>query len=263
LGNKEYVWNVKWKTPHSTFLTIYKKEKPMLEYTLEVNDLTDNPDDFRAAVTNVRSYTQEDIIDRLMQIGAGLTRSDITAVLEAEKQVVSEIIADGGAVNTELFNAYPSIPGVFSSLDDTVNGTDRRVKINLHAGIVLRNAAKQVKTKRLAAVVTGTIITAVTDIKTGSVNGILTPGRDIKITGSKVKITGDNPSVGLFFVPETGAPIAVDPTDIVINHPSEIIAVIPALTAGTYKVRIVTQFSSGKHLKTPHDVTFDKPLTVQ
>jgi hypothetical protein len=236
----------------------------MLDYTLEANDLTANPDDFRAQVTNVRSYTQEDLVNRIMQIGAGLTRSDVAAVLEAEKQVVSEIIADGGAVNTELFNAHPSIQGVFSSPDDTVDGKDRKVKINLHAGIVLRNAVKQVKTKRLAAVITGAIITAVTDIKTGSVNNLLTPGRDIKIAGSKVKIAGEESGVGLFFVPEAGgAPIAVDPSDFVINHPAEIIAVIPALSAGQYKVRIVTQFAgSGKLLKTTHAATFDKALTV-
>jgi hypothetical protein len=238
----------------------------MLDYALEANELTAAPDDFRAQVTNVRSYTQEDIIDRLMQIGAGLTRSDVAAVLEAEKQVVYEIIADGGAVNTELFNAFPSIHGVFSSLDDTVNGTDRRVKINLHAGIVLRNAVKQVKTRRLTAIVTGTIITAVTDIKTGSVNNLLTPGRDIKIVGSKVKIAGDDPAVGLYFVRESdGAALPVDLSDLVVNHPGELIAVIPALAQGSYKVRLVTQFttSGSRLLKTPHDVTFDKPLTVQ
>jgi hypothetical protein len=38
-----------------------------------------------------------------------------------------------------------------------------------------------------------------------------------------------------------------------------------SLSAGQYKVRIVTQFtsSSGKLLKTPHNATFDKALTVQ
>jgi hypothetical protein len=47
-----------------------------------------------------------------------------------------------------------------------------------------------------------------------------------------------------------------------MNHPSEIIAIIPPLTAGAYRVRIVTQYTSGKYLKIPHTFTFDKPLTV-
>jgi hypothetical protein len=50
--------------------------------------------------------------------------------------------------------------------------------------------------------------------------------------------------------------------DIVVNNPSEVIAVIPPLSAGTYRVRIITQYTSGKPLKTPHTFTFDKDLTV-
>jgi hypothetical protein len=236
----------------------------MLEYVLEINDLTQTQDDFRAQVINVTSYTQSDIADRIMKIGAGLTRSDIAAVLEAEKQVVADIIAEGGAVHTELFNAFPSIQGVFHSTEEAVDGVHQRVRINLHAGTALRNAVAQVKTKRLAAVASGTIIASVTDVKSGSVNGSLTPGRNLKIAGTKLKIDGTDPAVGLFFVPEAGGnPIQVDPSDIVVNHPAELIAVIPTLAPGVYRVRVVTQYSGGgKFRKEPHTITFDKPLTA-
>ena len=236
----------------------------MLEYVLEVNGLTSAPDDYRAQVVNVTSHTQEDIVNRIMRIGAGLTRSDIAAVLEAEKQVVAEIIADGGAVNTELFNAFPSIQGVFHSAEASVDGIHQKVRINLHAGMALRDAVGAVKTKKLPGVVSGTIISSVTDIKTGSQNNLLTPGRNIRISGARLKIAGDDPSVGLFFESEAGgAPVPVDMSDMVVNHPTELIAVIPALTPGVYRLRIVTQYSGGTQLKHPHTVTFDKPLTVQ
>ena len=236
----------------------------MLEYVLEVNDLTAAPDDYRAQVVNVTSHTQEDIVDRVMRIGAGLTRSDIAAVLEAEKQVVVEIVSDGGAVTTDLFNAFPSIQGVFHSTEDSVDGAHQKVRINLHAGTALRDAAGAVKTKKLPGVVSGTIISSVTDVKTGSQNSLLTPGRNIKISGAKLKIAGDDPAAGLFFVPDAGgAPVPVDSSDLVINRPAELIAVIPNLAPGVYRLRIVTQYSGGTLLKHPHTVTFDKPLTVQ
>jgi hypothetical protein len=235
----------------------------MLEYALEENDLTVSPGDFRAQVVNVRSYTQEEIIDRIMKIGAGLTRSDISAVLEAEKQVLTDIISGGEAVNTELFNAFPSIQGVFASAEENLDPARHTVRINLHPGVVLRRAVAEIKTKKVAVPAAGTLITSVTDIRTGSVNGTLTPGRDIKVSGRKLKIAGDDPGVGLFFVPAAGgAAVKVDPLDIVVNNPSELIAVIPALPAGGYHARIITQYSSGKHLKTPHTATFEKPLTV-
>ena len=234
----------------------------MLEYTLEENQLTEEAGDYRAQVINVTSYTSGELADRIMKIGAGLTRSDVASVLEAAKQVIADIIAEGGAVHFELFNAFPSIQGVFTSPDESFDPSKHKIRINLHPGTALRSALAGVKVKKVAAVLTGTLITSVLDVKSGSVNDRLTPGRDIKIAGAKLKIAGDDPSVGLYFVPAAGSPVKVDPTDIVINNPAELIAVIPALTAGTYQVRIVTQYSSGKNLKTPHTCTFDKELTV-
>jgi hypothetical protein len=105
----------------------------------------------------------------------------------------------------------------------------------------------------------------VVDVKTGTVNDKLTPGRDVKIAGAKLKIAGDDPSVGLYFVPAgdpSGAPVKVDPTDFVVNNPSDLIAVIPALAAGAWRVRIITQYGSGKALKNPHTFIFDKDLTA-
>jgi hypothetical protein len=235
----------------------------MLEYTLEDNELTDKPGDLRAQVINVTSYTQNDIVDRVMKIGAGLTRSDIASVLEAEKQVIEAIVAEGGAVNTELFNAFPSVSGVFDTPDQAFDHGKHKVKINLHPGVVLRSAVSQVKPKRVAAVVSGTVITSVTDLKTGSINGALTPGRDVKLSGAKLKIAGDHPDVGLYFVPVGGgAEVKVDPSDIVVNNPSELIAVIPPLSTGTYRVKIITQYSHGNLLKVPHTFTLDKDLTA-
>jgi hypothetical protein len=237
----------------------------MLEYVLEDNEQTTEPGDQRAQVINVRSYSTKELTSRIMQIGAGLTRSDITSVLEAVKQVIAAIIAEGGAVHFELFNAYPSIQGVFTSPEDSFDPSRHKIRINLHAGTALRGAVAAIKTKKVTAVVTGTIITGVTDIKSGSVNETLTPGYNVKISGAKLKISGEDPEVGLYFVPAGGAgtPIMVDPADIVINNPSELIAVIPpSLITDTYLLRIVTQYSGGKALKRPHTVTFDKLLTV-
>jgi hypothetical protein len=64
-----------------------------------------------------------------MKIGAGLTILDITSALEALKQVVSDVITDDGAINTNLFNAFPSISGVFDSPDVPFNPIKHKVNI--------------------------------------------------------------------------------------------------------------------------------------
>jgi hypothetical protein len=258
----------------------------MLEYYLEPNLLTDAPDDCSSGKPlELRSFHLREnsidklwsfgfaktprqtgtaglpIIERIMGIGAGLTRSDVMSVFEAEKQVCAAIIAEGGAINTELWVAHPSIQGVFTASAEPDAHT---VRINLHAGKVLRDAIAGMRTRKVPPVQTGTIIESVTDVKTSSVNGNLTPNRDLRITGVKLKIAGEDPGNGLFFVNAvTGERTQVDPTDIVENNPSNILAVIPALAAGTYHVQVVTQFNgSGRPLNAPRITTFDKPLTV-
>ncbi|MDR2784180.1 MAG: hypothetical protein LBB48_10175, partial [Treponema sp.] len=111
----------------------------MLEYSLELNELTKEPDDMRAKTVNVISRSQSDIIERMLQSGAGLTRSDVLSVLEAEKEAVYATLADGEAVTTDLFNAFPSVQGVFSGADDSFDPKRHRVKIHLHEGAGLRN----------------------------------------------------------------------------------------------------------------------------
>ncbi|MDR0643464.1 MAG: DUF4469 domain-containing protein [Treponema sp.] len=235
----------------------------MLEYCLEINELTSEPDDMRAQAVNVISHNQTVIIDRILKIGAGLTRSDVLSVLEAEKQVICEMLAEGGAVTTDLFNAFPSIQGVFSGVEDTFDHKRHRVKIHLSAGIGLRGIEEQVKTKKSLPGQSGAYITSVTDVKTGSVNYLLTPGRNLRINGSKLKLVGEDPSVGVYFIAADGSSVKVDSTDIAENKPSEVIVVIPALGAGSYTLRLITQYSGSSTLvKKPHTAECGAALTV-
>jgi hypothetical protein len=217
-----------------------------------------------------------------MRSGAGLTRSDIVSVLEAEKAVIYDLLSEGGAVTTDLFNVFPSIQGVFSGAEDAFDHKRHRVKIHLTEGVGLRAVEELVKTKKIAPLQTGARISSVTDVKTGSVNRLLTPGKNLRIHGSKIKLNGDDPSVGVYFtlagsevkagttvpvgapVPALAPGVKVDGTDIVDNKPSELVVIIPALSPGTYYVKLVTQFTgSAKPSKSLHTALFDMPLEVQ
>jgi hypothetical protein len=182
-------------------------------------------------------------------------------VVEALKQVLPRIIREGGSVNTELFNTAFSIQGVFTAGKEI---DEHSVRLNVHAGSLLRDAVKGMATRRVDNVQSGGLITSVQDVKTGSVNGTLTPDRDLRINGSKLKVMGEDPGVGVFFIAlkdNTTTPVAAG--DIVTNNPSELMVVIPSLPAGDYHVQVVTQYSGSQTLlKNPRTITFDKPLTV-
>jgi hypothetical protein len=111
---------------------------------------------------------------------------------------------------------------------------------------------------------TGAVIAQVTDVKTGSVNDLLTPNRNLKISGYKIRIAGSDDANGIYFVnQDTAERTKVDESDIVTNNPSELIVVIPDLPGGTYQLEVTTQYAVGSLLKEPRTATFDRTLTVE
>jgi hypothetical protein len=92
----------------------------------------------------------------------------------------------------------------------------------------------------------------------------LTPNDTLRVTGIKLEVIGDDPSVGLDLVNQaTGEAISVALSAFAVNKPGELIFTLPALPPGVYYLRITTQYSSsGKLLKTPKTFTYGKPLTV-
>jgi hypothetical protein len=199
----------------------------------------------------------------MMQSGAGLTRSDVLSVLEAEKEAIYATLADGEAVTTDLFNAFPSVQGVFTGADDSFDPKRHRVKIHLHEGAGLRKVEERVRIKKVQPGLTGAFIASVTDVKTGSVNNLLTPGRPLRVYGTKLKVAGEDPSVGVYFKGADGTEVKVEASDIVENKPSDVIVMIPELAPGTYYLRLTTQFAGrSSSIKKPHTAEFGAALTV-
>ena len=236
----------------------------MIDYTLATNELTGEPKKYRAQVLNSRSYTFDDIAKHLIKHNIGLSSSAIYGLWEGIKGAVEEFMSDGGVINTELFRTRISIQGTFKGLDDGFDSSRHKIRLRLQPGQLLLDIPGKLKVKKQNPGIK-TLISSVTDVKTGSVNGTLTPGKNIRIIGQRVKIDGADPSCGIYFVSDKpqDQPVKVEISEFVVNRPSEIIAVIPKLNKGNWKVRLVTQFSTGqKHLKTPQSVTFEKALTV-
>ena len=110
----------------------------MLKYCLRENLLTPAPDDYMAQMTDVRSYTLDEIIDAMMEKGTTITRADVAATLQVYGEVCSSIIADGSAINTPLMNTSMSISGVFNGANDSFDKKRHTVNLNLTAGTLLR-----------------------------------------------------------------------------------------------------------------------------
>jgi hypothetical protein len=69
--------------------------------------------------TNIRSYSDDQIIDRIMQRGTTLTRPDLLAGIRAYQEGHGYIVEEGNGFNTGLINANPGVLGKFNSVTDS------------------------------------------------------------------------------------------------------------------------------------------------
>jgi len=229
------------------------------------NVLTDDPNDYIARVSSERTLNISEICTAaISRGGAASSEADMEHNVSLFLKEMAYQLYDGYSVNTGYFTANALIKGVFNSPSEAFNVNKHAVIFQFNQGELLRKELPDIAVDILGVADSNIAILQVTDVKTGSVNDLLTPNHNLKIKGYKLKIAGDNPDVGVFFVNQaTQDRIKVNATDIVINNPSDLIIFIPALAAGTYTLEVTSQFTNGSLLKEPRTAVYDKILTVQ
>ena len=231
------------------------------------NLLTDNPNDFSAKVSSERSLGIGDICNSaVIRGGADISAASMKHAVELFLKEMGYQLCDGFSVNTGYFTASPSIRGVFNSPTEKFNSNKHSILFQFNQGEMLRNELPGITVEILGTAESGAFIGQVLDLKSGMVNDLLTPNRNLKINGAKIKLAGYKPEIGVYFVNQaTQVRVKVDESDIVTNNPSEAMILIPALPAGEYKLQITSMFSgnASKLLKEVRTTIFDKVLTVR
>ena len=224
----------------------------------------DNPNDYIARTVSERPLTVQQICEAAVNRGgADVSASAMAHATELFLKEMAYQLCDGYSVNTGYFTASTTIRGVFDSPSETFNKDKHSIIFQFNQGEKLRAEIPNIEVNILGIADASTVILQVKDVKSGSVNDLLTPGRNLRISGSKLKVAGDDPAVGIFFTDTVSqASTQVEVSDIVTNNPSELMVVIPALPAGTYQLKVVTQYTQGILLKEPRTAVLDKVLTV-
>ena len=233
---------------------------------LHDNMLTENPNDFILKIHSEASLSVNDISQSaVLRGGADISAPAMTHAVNLWLKEMGYQLCDGFSVNTGWFNVSAKVKGVFDSSNEKFNPTKHTILFDFHQGVLLRKELNGAEVEVLGVADTFVSVASVTDIKTCSVNDLLTPNKNLRISGSKLKIMGNNPLNGVYFVSlDTKKTTKVDASEFVINNPSELIIVIPNLAIGTYKLVVTTQFSGNTKifLKEPRSVEFDKVLSV-
>ena len=161
-----------------------------------------------------------------------------------------------------LYGGYPDSRGLRQSCRN-FQQPKHSILFQFNQGEKLRAEIPNIEIEILGVADASSVILQVKDVKSGTVNDLLTPGRNLKISGNKIKVAGDNTANGIYFVnADTNDRIQVEESDVVVNNPYELIVIIPAISAGAYKLEVVTQYAGGNTLKEPRTAEFDKILTV-
>ncbi|MDR1408581.1 MAG: DUF4469 domain-containing protein [Tannerella sp.] len=233
----------------------------MLHYSLHENLLTDRPDDFAAQTHVSATYNREQFIDLMLQRGSTVTRSDILAVLNSMEETGAYIVENGGEFTLPLVQTGFRMPGVFHGATDVFDPLRHELHVTTRPGTLLREVEKRVKPVKISPPAPRLQILEVRDSVTGEVDGVLTPGGVAEIAGVEIKLDGDKPDVGLYFVNLAGGADTRADT-VAVNKPSQLVVLIPKLTSGIYQVKVTTQYSHGTLRKESRSTVFAKHLTV-
>jgi hypothetical protein len=176
------------------------------------------------------------------------------------EETAAYIVENGDTLNLPLLSTGFSITGVFEGATDSFDPARHRLNVNVRKGTVLRDAEQRVKLAKVTAASPQPQIIEVKDSVSAAVDTSLTANGAVELAGINIKIAGDKPENGLYFVSESGSETKA--VTVITNKPSQLIALIPALAAGVYRVKVVTQYGSGKDLKEPKTTLYPKILTV-
>jgi hypothetical protein len=167
-------------------------------------------------------------------------------------------LCDGYAVSTGYFSVHPNVGGTFNTDKDVHDHKRHPITFRFRTRKPLVELARAIVVEVLGLADVNGYIDEFIDVEANSINGVATVGNQFIIHGHKIKIAGDDPSVGVYFVhAEDVPPGKAKATRIAENTANKIIGVIPSTPGSPLKLEIRTQWtgSADKFLKTPRVIT--------
>jgi hypothetical protein len=233
------------------------------------NLLTENPDDFTARVQSEKSLGIADVCKTAVSRGG----ADISAkaMEHAVRLFLAEMayrLQDGFSVNTGYFNVAPRIIGVFNSQSERFDRAKHRLSFDFKQGGLIRKGLENIEVQITGVAKQGNIIARFYDVASETENEFVTNGGQFVIEGAKIKIAGDDPECGLYFVSQTDTSktAKLSARQLAVNNPSKLVGAFhpnfEVSDGEEWKVLVKTQFgnSAAKLLNEPRTVEFSKIL---
>ena len=227
--------------------------------------LTERKDDRFGRVVTSKSLSIDDLVNIAVSRRTDLNPSTLKTSFEMVKSVAAEALLNGASVNFGLGYFSLGVNGVFIGDNAQWDSSQHALSINFSPTAELREGIKIVKVNVRGMAVSGTFVNLLTDVSSGETNSRLTPGGGVNLAGSKLKIDGNDASVGISLINQTtNEVVSIPRNSILVNDPSKITFIVPSdLATGDYKLSITTQFAgASKLLKEARSYTYDYVLNV-
>ncbi|MDR2026231.1 MAG: DUF4469 domain-containing protein, partial [Prevotellaceae bacterium] len=224
-------------------------KKSFWKIWLRLNVLTKNVDnDYIAEISTVgNTLHNEDIAQHIVKERSEFRYDTILSILNGRDVIVRDAILGGSSVQDSNIHIMPRITGNWIGADPVYDSAAHKITVDATPTVELRKALGDVGIEILGKKTDGgAVIGMVTDVLTGKIDGTVSAGGNILITGRKIKITpGDDSAFGVFFEDENGNGIPLD-YPMAENNPKKIVCRVPGrLSDGTYTLKIVTLYSNG------------------
>jgi len=227
---------------------------------LHPNYLPGTEGTFQARTVNEASLSVDQVCAFLLNRG-GFTGS-YENLLENVRLYLDEavyLLCNGMAINTGYFTIYPNIGGTFDNEREAHDPEKHPVSFRFRTLSKLRRLIDEITVSVEGVADASGWIDEYQDNDEDEVNSVFIPGNLFTIFGNKIKIAGDNPAVGLYFVPVDNPAAAVKVMRIAENTSSKIIGVAPQTGYQMNRIEVRTQYSGSNiaFLKAPRIITSD------
>jgi hypothetical protein len=174
---------------------------------LRLNLLTKEVEnDYIAEVSTTRNTKRNsDIAQTIIDEGSEIKYDTLLNVLNQRDRMVRRMVQQGNSVLDGCVQITPRVSGSWVGANAKYDTSVHKITVDTVPSSEMREALKEVGIEVLGVKDSGAYIGLVTDTSTGTTDGIVTAGDDIRIEGDKLKIAPEGEAgLGVFFVHRDG-----------------------------------------------------------
>jgi hypothetical protein len=219
-----------------------------------------------ARTDNEKTLNIEEVCNAMVTRGGSTRRyEDLVNDVKAFLDEMVYQLCDGYAVSTGWFSIHPNIGGSFNSVNEPRDCGKHPVDFRFESLACLKRLAEGIEFDITGLAEVHGYIGRFIDIKTGEINHAISPGGQFIMYGHKLKVAGEDPACGVYFISQDEEGLEVKAAGrLVTNIPTQLIGIIPDLKAGNWKTVVKTQYtgSGSTSLKAARTLESNFTLTV-